>query len=194
MSNYKAWQSVPEISEKSFSCWKCSNRVAGNRGYYSATNPRKCIYICPNCAAPNYFNANAEQIPGSKFGNKVEFLPDEINKAYNESRDCFSVSAFTGSSLLSRKILMNVAVEKGADKNKPFAYYVDWLAENNFLPPDGKEWVDHVRTIGNQGTHEIQAVAQEDAMELISFCEMLLKFVYEFPERMKRKTQSSASE
>lgn len=187
MVSYKRWTNVPEIVEKSFSCWDCSNMVAGNRGYRTEGNANiKRIYICPNCSAPNYFDYKQNQIPGPKYGNQVEHLPPTIKEIYDETRDCYSVGSFTGSALLSRKILMNIAVEKGADENKKFAYYVDWLSENNYLPPDGKQWVDHIRKIGNQGTHEIKSVTCNDAMELINFCEMLLKFVFEFPTKMQK--------
>jgi len=184
MSYFKRWYEVPQIKEKSFLCWSCMNNVAGDRGYFQKDTDRK-IYICPNCEAPNYFNNTGTQYPGIKYGNIVKAVPDDVFQIYEESRNCFSVNAFTGSALLSRKILMNIAVTKGAEEDKTFGFYVDWLNNKNFLPPDGKEWVDHIRKIGNQGTHEIKSISKEDAEELINFCEMLLKFIFEFPARMK---------
>ena len=77
---------------------------------------------------------------------------------------------------------MNIAVEQGADENKSFKHYVDFLADNGFIPPNGKSWVDYIRTRGNEATHEIALMNNEDATALISFVEMLLRFIYEFPE------------
>ena len=44
--------------------------------------------------------------------------------------------------------------------------------------------MDHIRKKGNEATHEIALMTAQDATELISFAEMLLKFVYEFPARV----------
>jgi hypothetical protein len=61
------------------------------------------------------------------------------------------------------------------------------LALKGYVPPNGKEWVDHIREKGNEATHEIQMMTREDAEDLITFLEMLLKFMYEFPAKMKTK-------
>jgi hypothetical protein len=55
------------------------------------------------------------------------------------------------------------------------------------VPPNGRGWVDHIRTKGNEANHEIVLMSAEDALELISFSEMLLKFIYEFPSRVPKK-------
>jgi len=59
-----------------------------------------------------------------------------------------------------------------------------YLADNNYVPPDGKGWVDHIRKKGNEANHEIVIMSKEEAFELLSFVEMLLKIVYEFPARI----------
>jgi hypothetical protein len=90
--------------------------------------------------------------------------------------------------MASRKIIMNLAVSKGADPGLSFQQYVEFLNERHFIPPDGKDWVDHIRCKGNEANHEIGLMAQADAEELILFLEGLLRFIYEFPSRMKAKT------
>jgi hypothetical protein len=44
--------------------------------------------------------------------------------------------------------------------------------------------VDHIRKKGNEANHEIALMTRVDAEELLSFSEMLLKFIYEFPSRI----------
>jgi hypothetical protein len=61
---------------------------------------------------------------------------------------------------------------------------LDYLANNGFVPPKGRGWVDHIRKKGNEATHEILAMTHDDATELVLFSEMLLKFIYEFPARI----------
>jgi hypothetical protein len=79
---------------------------------------------------------------------------------------------------------MNVAVSQGAEAGNTFISYVEYLAANGYVPPNGKGWVDHIRKKGNEATHEIVLMSKDDAQELISFVEMLLKFIYEFPSRV----------
>ena len=43
------------------------------------------------------------------------------------------------------------------------------------------ETVSPWRKRGNEATHEIKLMSQTDAKELLTFIEMLLRFVYEFP-------------
>jgi len=96
-----------------------------------------------------------------------------------------TVNSFTSTVLTCRKLLMHIAVEKGAPEGKSFMEYVEYLSQKNYVPPDGKGWVDAIRTRGNEANHEIKIMAVADASELITFLEMLLKFIYEFPAKVK---------
>jgi hypothetical protein len=89
--------------------------------------------------------------------------------------------------MVARKILMHAAVEKGASAGESFLEYVDYLANKGFVPPDGKAWVDYIREKGNEANHEIMLMNKNDAETLISFTEMLLRFIYEFPRRVPQK-------
>jgi hypothetical protein len=77
---------------------------------------------------------------------------------------------------------MHVAVVEGAAEDKNFLYYVEYLASSGFVPPKGKMWVDYIRRRGNEANHEILLMGAEDSRALITFVEMLLRFIYEFPE------------
>ncbi len=82
---------------------------------------------------------------------------------------------------------MNIAVAQGAPEGKKFIEYVKHLADSGFVPPNGHGWVDHIRSKGNEATHEIALMEEKDAKDLISFCEMLLRFIFEFPNRVPQK-------
>jgi Domain of unknown function (DUF4145) len=79
-------------------------------------------------------------------------------------------------------MLMNIAVQQGADEGLKFIEYVTYLSDKGYVPPDGKHWVDHIRKKGNEATHEIAVMGEKEARELLAFIEMLLRFVYEFPK------------
>ena len=179
------WNNEQGLPPKSFTCWNCEKLVGSNTGY-QFQNSEQRIYICNYCLRPNYFEG-AKQIPSPVFGNKVPNLPTDIEQLYAQARSSTGVNAYTATVLVCRKLLMNIAVSKGAEANKSFADYVDYLSNKGFVPPDSKEWVDHIRTKGNEANHEIVLMKKEEAEELLEFIEMLLKIIYEFPARMKAK-------
>jgi len=82
---------------------------------------------------------------------------------------------------------MHIAVAKGAKAGDSFVSYVEYLASHNYVPPDAREWVDHIRTKGNEANHEIVIMKKGDAEDLLAFSEMLLKLIFEFPASIKRK-------
>jgi hypothetical protein len=177
------WQNFGEVDRKQYQCGFCGYTVANNKGYFWYGQTDRII-LCPNCNKPTYFDHHDRQFPGVAPGNEVLHLPSDLHQLYLEARDCCSVSAFTASVLACRKLLMNIAVQQGAKEGLKFIEYVDFLATNGYIPPNGRGWVDHIRKKGNEATHEIALMAQADAEELIAFSEMLLKFIYEFPSKV----------
>lgn len=175
------------ILNKKWKCGYCSYAVSSDRGYEIGSCPDGSgtqiggIYICPNCGAPTFFSPQGDVLPSPSFGNPVEHLPMDIEAVYEEARRCTSQNCYTAAVLICRKILMNIAVHKGAKEGLKFIEYVNFLLENHYIPPNGKVWVDHIKDKGNKATHEISVMAPDDAKKIIVFTEMLLKLVYEFP-------------
>jgi hypothetical protein len=179
-----SWKDPQDILSRKYKCGYCGYLVASNKGYSYPPHASSFICICPNCDHPSYFDLKGKQYPGATPGNEVAHVPPELEQLYRESRNCCSVSAFTASVLACRKMLMNIAVQQGAKEGEKFIDYVTFLADNGFIPPNGKGWVDHIRKKGNEATHEIALMSKADAEQLIAFTEMLLKFIYEFPGRI----------
>jgi hypothetical protein len=182
------WISLNTPPSHKYVCGFCNNKVASAQGYIAqqqGATARKYIYICPYCENPSLiFDQN--QVPGVAPGNPVQHLPKEIEALYTEARKAVSVNANTAAVLACRKLLMNIAVNHGAKEGATFVSYIDHLAEAGFVPPNGRAWVDHIRSKGNEATHEIRLMTNEEATNLISFAEMLLKFVYEFPNKIPK--------
>jgi hypothetical protein len=141
------------------------------------------LRICPSCNQPTFFR-HPDEFPGVAFGSPVKSLPKDVASLYEQVRKCSSAGAYTPAVLSCRKILMHIAVDQKAKPGMNFLDYVEHLANNGFVPPNGRGWVDHIRKKGNEANHEIVLMAQNDAEELIIFVEMLLKFIYEFPNRI----------
>jgi hypothetical protein len=181
-----SWADARSMPSRNYVCGYCGNPIATERGYTSSSKGN--IYVCHFCDQPTYFSIDGRQVPGSAFGHPVEHIPSaEVEALYEESRNCITVNAYTASILCSRKLLMNIAVSKGAAEGLHFIEYVNYLSDHGYLPPDGKEWVDQIRTKGNEATHEIKIMNRTDAEELITFVGMLLKFIYEFPAMIRNK-------
>lgn len=192
--SYK-WYGTQVIDSKSFTCGHCGNPLASNVGYFKGSDDDgrgqrvAYVYICHHCYQPTYFNFSGTQTPGIRIGNDVSGITDSgVEKLYDEARDAYSKNAFTASVLACRKLLMHVAVDKGAKENLSFFEYVQYLSDNHYITPSSKGWVDHIRSKGNEANHEIVIMTEEEAKNLLSFVEMLLKLIYEFPSKIPPTT------
>ncbi len=184
------WYQIHDPNAVQFKCSYCDNYVAEKNYFNTQEDSRMSssgmkLIFCPNCSKPTFFDYDGNQYPSEKYGNNVKNLPEEIEELYNEARLCITVNAFTSSVLACRKLLMNIAVNKGANEGLKFIEYIDYLDKKSIIPLDSKDWVDQIRNLGNEATHEISLKTKEDAREAIDFAEMLLKLVYEFPSRIK---------
>ena len=122
-----------------YTCGYCGHDVASDRGWYASDDLKiyAAIRVCPQCNAPTFFSDQGRQHPGALLGGEVASLPDDVRRMYDEARNALTVGAATGTVMLCRKILMHVAVDKGADKGLDFLKYVEWLAEQGWVPPQG---------------------------------------------------------
>ncbi len=184
MANYKNWVLInADLKEQSYVCGYCGKQTGNDRGYNNNDGTERSIRICPYCGEPTYLH-KSKQVPGAPYGSEVEHLPDGVGALYRETRECIKAGLHTASVLSARKLLMHIAVDQGADEGKPFIVYVQYLADNGYVPPHGKGWVDHIRKQSNEANHEIVIKERADAVELVTFLEMLLKFIYEFPAKI----------
>lgn len=180
------------MEPRAYDCAFCTHRVGPSQGFATRTSPQHFIYICSYCGGPTYFDGAGKQFPGAPVGNAVASVPENVSALYGEARYCMTVSAYTSAVLTCRKLLMHIAVEKGAKEGKSFMEYVEYLAQKGYVPPDGNGWVDYIRQKGNEANHEIKIMSVDDARDLITFSEMLLKFIYEFPAKIKSSPGTAA--
>jgi hypothetical protein len=125
------------------------------------------------------------------FGETVKDIGDKsVSSLYEEARKSTGAGAYTAAVLCCRKLLMHIAVSKGASQGQSFVSYVQYLADQNYIPPDAIGWVDQIRERSNEANHEISIMTKDDAEELISFSAMLLKVIFEFPAKVKAKKPS----
>lgn len=181
------WHNPEAVGSTSFECGYCGHSVGPNHGYRTADKSAQKgkILICPQCGRPTFFHGN-ERHPGPPFGKAVDGISDEeVLSVYEEARRCTAATAFTAAVLLCRKLLMNLASRNGADAGLTFAQYVDYLDSHGYIPPNGKQWVDRIRSKGNDATHELPEMTKDDAEQIVRFTEMLLRFNYEMPRILR---------
>ena len=188
------WYLVQSIRARTFTCGYCEDKVSSDRGYRIGSQPdgsgeqKGGVYICPSCKGPTFITPNFEQYPGVTFGNRVKNVPNEVDILYEEARRCVASNCYTAAVMLCRKVLMNISVAQGAVAGLKFIEYVEYLSSMGYIPPNGKQWVDYIRKKGNEANHEITIMNADDAQKLIIFIEMLLKFIYEFPNMITPST------
>jgi hypothetical protein len=166
--------------------WCCSfvsSTFGGEASRGDVRGPAGILRVCPNCGRPSYRDLDERWTPATLYGDAVGDLPDDVAPLYAEARLCVAVGADHAAVMVGRKILMHVAVEKGAAENQNFVSYVDYLVANNLVPPGTREWVDEIRQVGNDANHDIGRITVPEARAVVDFVGMLLKLVYEFPAK-----------
>jgi hypothetical protein len=184
------WQNPTETGGLRYVCGYCGVDTSPSRGFHAVATGGISGYIllCTGCNRPSFIEREGGTIarvtPSPKKGNVVKGLPSDVGALYDEARGSTGANANTGAVLLCRKILMHIAVEKGADKNLSFLQYVEFLAVKGYVAPDARGWVDYIRTKSNEANHELVLMTPQDADDLLTFTEMLLRQIYEFKTRL----------
>ena len=171
-----------------YSCAHCSAKGSGATIAYYRFNDNTIIrwLMCTNCNDGSVMARDGNIYPGIPFGPKIEGLPDEIEEAYKEARSCMSVNAFIACELVCRKILMHIAVEKGAKEGDTFAAYLTHLESQGYVTPPMKGWVDLIRQHGNKATHRIDTADKGRAESTLMFTAELLRLTYEMDYLAKK--------
>jgi hypothetical protein len=194
------WKNLGTGGSREYTCGYCGKPLASEKCYVGdlTTGVRgeiltgqAHVYVCHFCTRPTYFDPSGAQVPGVCFGNDVAGIDDDsVRDLYGEARRATGANCYTASVLCCRKLLMHVAVHKGAKKGENFASYVEYLGKN-YVTPNSVGWVDRIRDKGNEANHEIMIAKPDDAKELLAFVEMLLKLIYEFPAMQKKHSSST---
>ena len=172
---------------QNYTCGHCGNKVTGFIvAHYDYGSMDVNWLICPSCGDGSVYSSRRQMFPGMCFGPNIEGLPDLVSKAYQEARDCISSNAFTACEFICRKILMHVAVEKGAKEKETFSSYLTFLSEKGYITPPMAEWVDLIRQHGGKATHLIEQPDAKRAECTLMFTAELLRLIYEMEHLAKR--------
>lgn len=170
-------------------CPHCGLKVAGiihcfiEREIFPSKNDKLySILECPSCGKPIIYQINeALTFPSGLVLRNVKNLPNAIDTIYREVNTAIGSGCYTAAVGLARTAINHIAVDKGADENKNFQYYVQYMVDNHFVPPNAHNWVDKIRIMANESVHDLRIWKCNDAVTIGQFLMYLLIFVYELP-------------
>lgn len=112
-------------------------------------------------------------------------VPDVELNTWREVRKCLGIRANTAAVMMCRKILLHVAVAQGlpAQNSKgrapSFTDAVKYLEDEEVITKRMRKWVKKIKDVGNDANHEIMPVTAEQALDVATFTEQLLRLAYE---------------
>src|SRR5262249_31718528 len=127
------WPEAGSLGSSKYTCGYCGAVVASNQGGYTFDRDLRepgseHIRVCPHCTRPTFFEPPNQQIPGIPFGHAVMNVPEaSVVQLYEEARRATAEGCYTAATLCCRKLLMHIAVAKGAKPGESFASYVEHL-------------------------------------------------------------------
>jgi hypothetical protein len=178
-----------ERAYTSLTCGHCGRDVAAAvliMTSADANAPQTKWLRCVNCGGGLVLTPERGLLPAARPGANLEGLPGDVRRAYDEARSTASVNAWTSVEMMCRKILMHVAVDKGAKGNQTFAAYLTYLQEKGYISPVMAGWVDLIRKHGNEAVHELPEVSEQRARSTLIFTEQLLRMTYEMDALAQR--------
>jgi hypothetical protein len=179
------WLNQVQLPAHAFRCGYCSREVASNQGFQLHSVSHRRAYVCPNCDCPSYFDRE-QQTPKAVLGAPIGHLPSDIESLLKEARDCVAAGANTAAVLLARKMLMHIAVAQGASEGeRSFSTSSTWRLRAGYLRTGSIGSISFGRRATSR-TMKLVVMTAVDATEILSFLEILLIFVYDFPNRVPK--------
>jgi hypothetical protein len=160
-----------------YTCGHCGREVSGIVVATYQYGDHVDWLLCPSCGKGSVHSDGV--FPRPVYGVEIDGLPDMVKKAYQEARNCMSVTSYTACELICRSILMHVSVEKGADINQSFEAYVSFLEKNGYITPVMKDWVKLIKEHGNKAAHKLESPDRNRAECTFMFTLELLRLIYE---------------
>jgi len=175
------WGGVQRLEIRNFLCGWCEKNVASDFGLSFGSDPRSEIRICPNCLCPVFFSPVGDAgRPRPKLGARVAGLPTEVEALFEEVRLAASAGANTAAVTVARTLLLRMAWERGAPKSiSAFKPAVEWLVENGHVAKSAKEFLDHVKDVGNKSVHEEFVANAHDSELVVLLLVNVLRALYE---------------
>ena len=127
--------------------------------------------------------------PFPNLGNS-DHIPEQIRSCLSEAKLCFAVGSYRAASVMARRTLEAITVDKG-EIDGSLASRIKKLVEEGQVDKTLGEWATEIRLIGNNGAHfdPINNIQKSDADQIILFIDELLKYLYIMPKEIEKRRQ-----
>ena len=117
-------------------------------------------------------------------------VPQVIRAAFEEATVSLGAGCYRAAAIMARHALEAIALDHGEAKGS-LAARVKAMADSHKLQPNLAEWATEVRLVGNEGAHEpLAPVLQQDARDLVSFMQELVRYLYVLPFELKERRRA----
>jgi len=143
--------------------------------------------ICPNCSNPMLILNKGKKVLPSPCPEQIAdpSVEEQVRNAYNEASLCFSVGAYHASTIMCRRALERLCIDKGAT-GRNLKEKIESLSNMGYFTKEIKEWAHANREIANDGAHdEEHKVDEKDANDILLITEKLIEIIYIIPNVAK---------
>lgn len=115
-------------------------------------------------------------------------VPKEVADIFSEAVTTYYAQAPRATVVMLRRTIEAMTFQFG-EQSGALAQRLQNLVNKNILPPSLADWAREVRLVGNQGAHYDPAnpVTMDDATQLLSFVQELMKYLFTLPAELKRR-------
>ena len=167
-----------------------------NRGGFNSQHGTYWMGQCNSCQKVVLVNDASRDIFPVPLPKPVdERIKSPIKEDFIEARKCMSVSAFRAASVMARRAVQNICLDKGANEKSKLEKQIDELASKNIITKDLQEWAHEVRLVGNDGAHPQKPeadtpVTKEDSEDILDLLEQFCQVLYVAPTIATQRRQS----
>jgi len=117
-----------------------------------------------------------------------ELLPPDVERVYLQAERNFPIKGNEEAAGTMYRKALDIALKKiDPSLSGMLGPRIKKLAEAGMLTTDIAEWAGTVRDVGNDAAHEEEPITREELIQLRSFSEMLLRYLFSLPGAVKKR-------
>jgi hypothetical protein len=114
--------------------------------------------------------------------------PEAVGRYWLQAKRNIRDENWDAAAVMARSALQ-IALRDHQAKGKNLKQEIDDLASKGFLPPNMKNWSDHIRELGNNSAHPVpsqEPTNSQDACDIVKFLDFFLEYLYSLPHQIKQ--------
>ncbi|MFY1625472.1 DUF4145 domain-containing protein [Micromonospora sp. WMMD735] len=111
-------------------------------------------------------------------------IPQDLRDTHLEARKCFHATAYSATAAMVRKTIEMMCGDQGLSRGR-LVDRLQKLSERGIVDARMVEWMQSLRSLGNNAVHAGGSVAKADARDALDLAEAILDYVYVFAKKFK---------